>query len=67
MAWKVFGGTHHELCLALLKQRLKRDGLALTDANLQNQFRLHLHRGLGYLAANRAVRSIEGLASTPAA
>lgn len=65
IAWKVFGGQHHELYLALLKQRCKRDGYALTDAVLHEQFRLHLHRGLGYLAANRAVRSIDGLASMP--
>ena len=63
IAWRIFGGAHHELYLALLKQRLKRDGYSLTDANLQEQFRLHLHRGLGYLAANRTIRSIEGLAS----
>ena len=65
IAWRVFGGAHHELYFALLKQRLKQDGYELTDANLQEQFRLHLHRGLGYLAANRAVRSIEGLAAVP--
>lgn len=65
IAWRVFGGAHHELYLALLKQRLKQDGYELTDGNLQEQFRLHLHRGLGYLAANRAIRSIEGLAAMP--
>ena len=65
IAWRVFGGAHHELYLALLKQRLKQDGYELTDSNLQEQFRLHLHRGLGYLAANRAIRSIEGLAAMP--
>ncbi|WP_395943303.1 DNA sulfur modification protein DndE [Brevundimonas sp.] len=65
IAWRVFGGAHHELYLALLKQRLKQDGYELNDSNLQEQFRLHLHRGLGYLAANRAIRSIEGLATMP--
>ncbi len=65
IAWRVFGGVHHELYFALLKQRLKQDGYELTDSNLQEQFRLHLHRGLGYLAANRAIRSIEGLAALP--
>lgn len=63
IAWRVFAGPYHELYLALLKQRCKRDGYELTDANLHEQFRLHLHRGLGYLAANRAIRSIDGLAA----
>ncbi|WP_334162669.1 DNA sulfur modification protein DndE [Phenylobacterium sp.] len=62
IAWRVFGGPHHELYLALVKQRCARDGLRLDDATLAEQFRLHLHRGLGYLAADRSIRSIGGLA-----
>jgi DNA sulfur modification protein DndE len=61
IAWRVFGGTHHELYLALLKQRCLRDGLPIDDLTLQEQFRLHLHRGLGYLAADRSIRSIAGI------
>lgn len=61
IAWRVFGGVHHELYLALLKQRCLRDSLPIDDATLQDQFRLHLHRGLGYLAADRGIRSISGL------
>lgn len=63
MAWRIFGGAYHELYLALLKQRCRNDGYALTDAVLQEQFRLHLHRGLGYLSADKTVRSIDGLAA----
>ncbi len=62
IAWRVFGGVHHELYLALIKQRCLQDDLGIDDATVQEQFRLHLHRGLGYLAADRAVRSISGLA-----
>lgn len=61
IAWRVFGGHHHELYLALLKQRCLRDGLTIDDATLQEQFRLHLHRGLGYLSADRSIRSVSGL------
>lgn len=61
IAWRVFGGGYHELYLALLKERCRTDGLALDGPILQEQFRLHLHRGLGYLAADRTVRSISGL------
>jgi DNA sulfur modification protein DndE len=62
IAWRVFGGQHHELYLALIKQRCLQDGLGVEEATLHEQFRLHLHRGLGYLAADRSVRSIGGLA-----
>lgn len=62
IAWRVFGGAQHELYLALIKQRCVRDGLGVEDATVQEQFRLHLHRGLGYLAADRSIRSIGGLA-----
>lgn len=61
MSWKVFGGQHHELYFALLKQRCSNDGLGTSDEVLANQLRLHLHRGLGYLAADKQIRSVAGL------
>lgn len=61
MDWKVFGGIHHELYYALLKQRCHRDRLGTSDEVLAAQFRLHLHRGIGYLAADRQIKNIAGL------
>jgi DNA sulfur modification protein DndE len=61
MSWPVFGGDAHEIYLALLKERCERDGLGSSDEVLARQFRLHLHRGIGYLAAPQAVRSISDL------
>lgn len=58
MSWKVFGGEHHELYFALLKERCQRDGLGTSEDVLTSQFRLHLHRGIGYLAADRRIKSI---------
>ena len=58
MSWQVFGGEAQELYLALLKERCQRDGLGTADDVLSRQFRLHLHRGIGYLAAPHAIRSI---------
>ena len=46
----------------MIKRRCLRDGLGVDDTTVHEQFRLHLHRGLGYLAADRSVRSISGLA-----
>jgi DNA sulfur modification protein DndE len=62
IAWRVFGGVHHDLYLALVKARCRKDGLGVDEHTLQDQFRLHLHRGLGYLAADKDIRSIGGLA-----
>src|SRR4051812_42843201 len=54
MTWQVFGGEVQELYLAVLKERCERDGLGTSDEVLARQFRLHLHRGIGYLATPHA-------------
>ena len=61
MTWKVFGGTYEEIYLALLKERCRCDGLGTSDEVLTTQFRLHLHRGIGILAADRRLRNIADL------
>jgi DNA sulfur modification protein DndE len=61
MTWKVFGGDDAEIYLALLKARCLRDGLDTSEETLAVQFRLHLHRGIGYLFADKKMRDIGGL------
>ncbi len=61
ISWKVFGGPHHELYLAMLKERCRRDGLGTSDDVLVAQFKLHLHRGISYLAADRRLEELGGL------
>jgi DNA sulfur modification protein DndE len=61
MTWQVFGGDAHEIYLALLKERCEHDGLGMSDEVLARQLRLHLHRGIGYLAAPQMIRSISDL------
>ena len=61
MTWHVFGGEAEEIYLALLKERCVRDGFEITDDILQRQFRLHLHRGISYLATPQAIKSIADL------
>ncbi len=63
MTWHVFGGDHHELYLAALKERCIQDGLGLSEDIVNKQFRLHLHRGIGYLFASQRIRSIADLVS----
>lgn len=60
MTWKVFGGEHAELFSALLRARLERDGIEPTDDAMALQFRLHLHRGIGYLFADKKMADIRG-------
>ena len=61
MSWRVFGGRYADLYVALLKERCERDGLGTETEVLAQQFRLHLHRGIAYLAGNRELRRIDDL------
>jgi len=59
MSWQVFGGAIADQLLMALKQRCHNDGLGTDPETLAAQFRLHLHRGIGYLAGDPNVKSIE--------
>lgn len=59
MTWKTFGGEFQDVYLGLLKTRLMNDDVTLTNSNIQKYFKLHLHRGISYLAKNS--ESIESL------
>jgi DNA sulfur modification protein DndE len=61
MSWKVFGGDHQAVYLALLKQRCKQDGFEISPEILAQQLRLHLHRGIGQLALDRNIKRITDL------
>jgi DNA sulfur modification protein DndE len=61
MSWHVFGGDQHEIYLALLRERCLRDGVEQSPDMLLRQLRLHLHRGISYLATPHKVRSIADL------
>jgi DNA sulfur modification protein DndE len=64
MTWQVFGGAIGNMLIAALKQRCHDDGLGVNQETLATQFRLHLHRGIGYLAADASVKSVEDLSAT---
>lgn len=61
MTWHVFGGEYHEIYLAILKERCVRDGHDTSDETLSRQLRLHLHRGISYLATPNRIRSVADL------
>ena len=61
LTWIVFGGELADISVLALKQRCDQDGLDITPEILSQQFRLHLHRGIGYLAGDINLRKIEDL------
>lgn len=61
ISWEVFGGRVAEVLLALVTQRCREDGLGTDDETVNAQFRLHLHRGIAYLAGDRKLRSVADL------
>lgn len=61
MSWKVFGGRYADVYLALLKERCVRDGFGTDADTLSQQLRLHMHRGISYLAANKSLKKIDNL------
>jgi DNA sulfur modification protein DndE len=63
MTWKVFAGAHGDELWALLRQRCHADGLPLDEETLATQFRLHLHRGIGYLVGDPQLTDVAGLVS----
>jgi DNA sulfur modification protein DndE len=61
MSWRTFGGENEDLYDALIRQRCHQDGLPLTPETLSHQFRLHLHRGISYLAGEKDMDSLAKL------
>ena len=59
MTWQVFGGVSGDLLIVALKQRCHNDQLGKDQETLATQFRLHLHRGIGYLAADPNTKTLE--------
>ncbi|MFC8721420.1 DNA sulfur modification protein DndE [Kitasatospora sp. NPDC057198] len=64
MSWKTFAGTYGDVYLALLRQRCALDGEPPTDEALSRALTIHLHRGIGYLAGNKDVRTIRELVAS---
>lgn len=62
MSWHTFSGNMADLLLIALKQRCYEDGLGTDTETLATQFRLHLHRGIGYLAGDPNIKKVEDIA-----
>ena len=53
MTWRTFGGTYEKTYLSLLIQRLIKDKIDITKENVNNFFKIHLHKGLSNLATGK--------------
>jgi DNA sulfur modification protein DndE len=63
MTWRTFGGEFADLYLALVEYRCHRDGLGTDEETVSEQFKLHLHRGIGYLFGDQSLKDIGVLTS----
>lgn len=63
MSWRTFAGPLNEELWGLLRWRCHVDGLPLDEETLAHQFRLHLHRGIGYLVGDSQVNDLGGMAA----
>ncbi len=61
MNWRTFAGAHGDIYWALLRQRCEVDGVRLDEESLAQQFRIHLHRGIGYLVGDQSLRTVSDL------
>lgn len=64
MSWKTFAGPYGDVYLALLKDRCLSDGLDTTKDDLQRVLNMHMHRGIGHLAGDPDVRTVEDFVGT---
>ncbi len=60
MTWKTFGGQHEDVYRALIRKRYVQERDFGFESEIDH-FRHHLHRGIGYLAGNRSLKSIADL------
>lgn len=61
MSWMTFAGENYEIYEALIKARCIQDSLPTDEETLAKYFRLHLNRGISYLAGTNVIRSLEDL------
>lgn len=61
MSWYTFTGEYSELYEALMIEWCAEKGIELTEENLAKYFKLHLERGISYLAGTNFIKSLDDL------
>lgn len=63
MTWKTFAGNQGDVYLALLKRRCHQDASEMQHSDVGRTLTMHLHRGIGALAGDPQLQTIEDLIS----
>lgn len=60
IAWKTFAGSLDSALSGLTRYKFKLDRAEMGKQGIENFFKLHLHRGISYLA-NKELRSVASI------
>ena len=61
MSWLTFTGENHEIYEALVRAWCIENDIPINDEMLNKYFKLHLNRGISYLAGTGVIKSIDDL------
>lgn len=61
ISWYTFAGEYYEIYEALIRARCIRDGLPTDEDSLAKYFKLHLNRGISYLAGTNVIKSVDDM------
>lgn len=61
MSWYTFAGEYSELYDALLMEWCREKKIETDEENLAKYFKLHLERGISYLAGTNFIKSLDDL------
>lgn len=61
MSWLTFAGENHEIYEALVRAWCIQNDLSTDDETLSKYFKLHLNRGISYLAGTGVIKSVDDL------
>ena len=61
MSWLTFAGENHEIYEALIRAWCIQNAIPTDDEMLSKYFKLHLNRGISYLAGTGVIKSVDDL------
>ena len=61
MSWLTFAGENNEIYEALIRAWCIQNSLSTDDETLNKYFKLHLNRGISYLAGTGVIKSVDDL------
>lgn len=61
MTWRTFAGPWGDVLWAMVEERCRADGGGTAPEDVAAHLRLHIHRGIGYLAGDQSLSSVEAL------